>query len=220
MKTDKVAKRRGIFENIFVTAHGHSLAQMMRARISALAIISICASASPSNPGNGVKYQTLPNAQPTTAGKKVEVIEFFGYFCSHCHALDRPLSEWVKKQGNKIAFKRIPVSPREARIYFALESMGQLEKIRDKVFHAVQVERQRLGSERAAADFVARLGIDREQFLQHYNFAVVQEKVNSLANMSAGYKVESVPLLVVDGRYVTSPSIVSRCPCVGDSETA
>ena len=185
-----------------------------------LAIASACTFASSSNPGTGVEYQTLPSAQPTIAGKKVEVIEFFGYFCSHCHALDRPLSEWVKKQGNKIAFKRIPVPPREARIYFALESMGQLEKVHDKAFHAVQVERLRLGSERTAADFVVRFGIDREQFLQHYNSTSVQEKVNALSKMNANYRVESVPMLVIDGRYVTSPSIVSRIPGVGNSEAA
>ena len=194
---------------------------LFRSVIVALIVLaSVPAFASPANPVEGIEYQTLALPQAVPAGGKVEVIAFFGYFCNHCHALDRSLTDWVSKQNGKILFKRIPVAPREARLYFALEEMGMADQLHKRLFHAVQVERQRLGSEQAAADFVARHGIDREAFLQHYHSFAVQNKVNSLKKMSADYKVDGVPLIVVAGRYLTSPAIVSRSPGIGHDEAS
>ena len=38
--------------------------------LTSFSLIALCASASPSNPVEGVDYQRLPQAQPTEAGKK------------------------------------------------------------------------------------------------------------------------------------------------------
>jgi thiol:disulfide interchange protein DsbA len=51
-------------------------------------LLAASAGASVTAPQQGVEYTVLPRPQPTESGKKVEVIEFFGYFCPHCNALD------------------------------------------------------------------------------------------------------------------------------------
>ncbi len=185
-----------------------------------LLLLFTATSASPTNPTDGIEYQTLGTPQPTVSGKKVEVIEFFGYFCNHCHALERPLSKWVKKQGSKIAFKRIPVTPREARVYFSLEAMGQVEQLHEKLFHAVQKERLRMNNEPAVLDFFVRNGVNKEMFTQHYHSFAVQQKVQALQKMNQDYKVEDVPMLVINGEYVTSPAIVSKSPSIDFSEAS
>src|SRR5438445_13629034 len=59
---------------------------------------------------NGVDYDVLEKTTMVTPGKKVEVTEFFGYFCPHCYALDPVLEDWVKGQGDKISFTRLHTS--------------------------------------------------------------------------------------------------------------
>ena len=58
-----------------------------------LSFIAATAGATVSAPQNGAEYKTLPRPQPVEAGKKIEVIEFFGYFCPHCNALDPLLAD-------------------------------------------------------------------------------------------------------------------------------
>ena len=94
-----------------------------------LGFVAFAASATPANPQNGVDYRTLEQKQQTDSGKKVEVVEFFWYSCPHCYALDPELEAWVKKQGDNINFRRIPVAFRESfvpqqKMFYALEALG------------------------------------------------------------------------------------------------
>lgn len=156
-------------------------------------------------------YTVLSDAQPTDAGKKVEVIEFFGYSCPHCNAFDPDLAEWVKKNSDKIVFKRIPVGFRpewvpHQKLYFALEAMGKTEEIHPKVFRAIHVERQPLNNDDAVINFAVKQGLDKQKFTDAYNSFAVQSKVKRSAQVAAAYKAAQVPLIIIDGRYVTSPS--------------
>jgi thiol:disulfide interchange protein DsbA len=176
-------------------------------------LVAITAGASPTNPENGKEYRTLPQAQPTESGKKVEVTEFFWYSCPHCKAFEPDLEAWVKKQGDKINFKRVPVIFRpemipEQRLYYALEAMGKSEELQKKVFDAIQVGRQRLDNPTAIADFVASQGIDKQKFVNLYNSFSVETKVKRAAQLQEAYKIDGVPTVAIDGRYLTSPGIV------------
>src|SRR3569832_2261434 len=78
--------------------------------------VALAASASPAEPVYGIDYRTLDKPQHTESGKKVEVLEFFWYSCPHCNAFEPSLSDWVKKQGDNIVFKRVPVAFRDSFI--------------------------------------------------------------------------------------------------------
>jgi thiol:disulfide interchange protein DsbA len=177
-------------------------------------LIAVGAGAAPANPQNGVDYRTLDKPQQTEAGKKVEVLEFFWYGCPHCNSLEPVLVDWVKKQGDKIAFKRVPVAfadrmvPHQ-KLYYALETMGRVEDLHPKVFQAMHVQRQPLDTEAAIADFMVKQGVDKQKFLDVYNSFGVQSKAKRASQLQQAYQVEGVPLLAVDGRFLTSPSIVS-----------
>ena len=178
-----------------------------------LSLFALMAGASPASPVNGTDYRTLDKPQQTDAGKKVEVTEFFWYACPHCNALDPSLADWVKKQGDTIVFKRVPVVFRESmvpqqKLYYALEAMGKTEDLHKKVFHAVHAERQSLDTDTAIADFVAKHGVDKKKFVDTYNSFGVATKVRRAAQLQEAYKVDGVPLIAVDGHYMTSPSIV------------
>ena len=178
------------------------------------AAVSLTAAAASAAPQNGVDYRMLSTPQNTDSGMKVEVLEFFGYFCPHCNAFEPSLSDWVKKQGNNIVFKRVPIAfgsemiPQQ-RLYYALEAMGKTEELHKKVFSAIHVERKPLMKEDAIVDFIVKQGIDKQKFMDTFNSFGVQTLARRASQLQEAYKIDGVPTVAIDGRYMTSPSIAS-----------
>ncbi len=183
---------------------------------ASMSIFALATQASPSNPVNGVDYRTLPQAQPTTDGKKVEVLEFFWYNCPHCAAFEDGIVNWAKKQGDKIIFKQVPIAfnknfiPQQ-KLFYTLEAMGKSDELNPKIFHAIHVERQRVDTDKTIFAFVEKQGIDMKKFTDIYNsFDIQQNKVRLAAKLQDAYQVDGVPLVAIDGRYVTSPSLTAE----------
>ncbi len=181
--------------------------------VASLSLVTAMAGASPAAPVNGTDYRTLEKPQQTDGGKKVEVTEFFWYSCPHCNAFEPALEAWVKKQGDKINFKRVPVAFRDSfipqqKLYYTLEALGLVDTMHAKVFRAIHAERQSLDNDKQIADFIAKQGIDAKKFSDMYNSFGVQTKARRATQLMEGYKVDGVPMIAIDGRYVTSPSIV------------
>ncbi|MGX4641762.1 thiol:disulfide interchange protein DsbA/DsbL [Massilia sp. SYSU DXS3249] len=187
----------------------------LRFALVAASLVASTAYASPTNPQNGVEYTTLSAPQPVQAvGKKVEVIEFFAYHCPACNMLEPGLNEWVKKQGDKIVLRRVHVpfqgaTDPEAHLFLTLEAMGRLD-MHSKVFHAVHVQRVRLMKDEQIIDWVAKNGIDRAKFLEVWNSFGVMTKLRRLPQVSTAYQVSGTPTIVVDGKYQTSPGLISE----------
>jgi protein dithiol oxidoreductase (disulfide-forming) len=166
-------------------------------------------------PQGGADFRTLDKPQQTDSGKKVEVTEFFWYSCPHCNALEHDLVAWVKKQGDAIVFKRVPVAFRDSmapqqKLFYTLEAMGKFDELHTKVFNAIHVQKQRVDSEAEILDFIVKQGIDKQKFLEVYNSFGVQSKAKRATQLMQAYQVDGVPMIAIDGRYVTSPSIVGE----------
>jgi protein dithiol oxidoreductase (disulfide-forming) len=180
---------------------------------TAVSAVSPAAFASPANPQNGVDYVTLAQPQPVQAvGKKVEVIEFFMYHCPVCNGLEPGFEEWVKKQGDRIQVRRIHMpytgaNDPEAHLFLTLEALGKLDEMHGKVFNAVHQQRIRLNQDEPIIDWVSKNGIDRATFLNAWNSFGVQARLRGLNRVIENYKVDSVPTLIIDGKYMTSPSM-------------
>ncbi len=186
----------------------------LRFALLATALAASTAFASPTDPKSGVEYVTLAQPQPVQAtGKKVEVIEFFMYHCPHCNALEPQLEQWVKKQGDNIVFKRVhlpssgPNDP-EAHLRLTLEALGKAEEFQAKVFKAWHVDHLRLNTDAAIIDWASKNGLDRNKFLEAWNSFGVTTKLRRLPQITSDYKVDSVPTIVIDGKYQTSPATV------------
>ncbi|MES2261820.1 MAG: thiol:disulfide interchange protein DsbA/DsbL [Pseudomonadota bacterium] len=192
----------------------------MRILKQILGVLALCsmftsAGAAPANPANGVEYRTLPTPQSTDSGKKIEVIEFFAYYCPHCYAFEPLLAAWVKKQGDNIVFKRVHVPYNEStlpqqRLYFTLEALGLTEQYHAKVFNAMHVERNRLNRDEMVFDWAEKNGIERKKFMDTYRSFGVQAKVRHADAMMDAYKIDSWPMIAVDGRYLTSPHLAGQ----------
>lgn len=180
---------------------------------ASFSLIALTAAASPAEPVEGVDYLKLKQAQATDSGKKIEVLEFFWYNCPHCFAFEPQLAEWVKKRGDTIVFKRVPVGFRESfvpqqKMVYALEAMGKLDTVHRAMFEAVHVAHIPLDKEDKIIDFVEKQGVDRKKFVDTFNSFGVQSKVSRVRQLQETYQIDSVPTIVIDGRFVTAPSMV------------
>lgn len=162
----------------------------------------------------GVHYRRLPTAvQVSAQAGKVEVIEFFWYSCPHCNQFEPTLDAWVKKLPPEVAFKRVHVGFRpsfepQQRLFATLDAMGLVDRLHAKVFRAVHDERQRLDRPDSIIEWVAQQGVDRAKFTETYNSFGIQSKVKAFSKLSEAYKLEGVPAVGVQGRYLTAPSMM------------
>jgi thiol:disulfide interchange protein DsbA len=180
--------------------------------VLALLSLSGYASAQGQKIEEGFDYRILPIAQPVETKGKVEVIEFFWYGCPHCYDFEPELSAWVKRQPKDVVFRRVPVAFRDdfmshSQLFYALEAMGKGDAFNEKVMYAMHKENKRLLTENEIADWVASQGIDRNTFLATYRSFAVISKARAAKQMAEAYRIDGVPTIVMQGKYVTSPSI-------------
>jgi thiol:disulfide interchange protein DsbA len=93
------------------------------------------------------------------------------------------------------------------RLYFALEAMGIGGEIHRKVFDAVHVQRLRLDNEAGLAVFATANGIDKAKLAETMKGFSVSSKANLAMQLFRTYKLDGVPALTINGRYVTSPEM-------------
>lgn len=182
--------------------------------------------ASLSNPENGKEYQALAQPQPTDAKDgKVDVTEFFFYTCPHCNVLDPYIHAWVKKQGNAISFKRVPVDFGQGlqglqRMYYTLEAMGELDRLHSRIFTAIHQDRQPMNSDAQILAFLKKNGVDEKKYLEMSKSFAVANKIASAKTMQAAYKIDSVPTIYVGGQYMTSPAqVMSTNPKMTEAQS-
>lgn len=160
----------------------------------------------------GFDYRVMPIPQPVDTKGKVEVIEFFWYGCPHCYDFEPELTAWLKRQPKDVSFRKVPVAFRDnlmphSQLFYALEVIGKSDALNDKVMYAMHKENKRLLTENEIADWVASQGVDRNTFLAAYRSFAVVSKARAARQMADAYRIDGVPTIVMQGRYVTSPSI-------------
>ena len=106
---------------------------LIRSLIVAVALLSSGAALAEAQLGKD--YSLLNPPQPTST-KKIEVLEFFFYGCSHCYALHPLLSSWEKTMPRDAELIFVPTVFRDswepmAYTYYALDSMGKQAQLHD-----------------------------------------------------------------------------------------
>jgi thiol:disulfide interchange protein DsbA len=163
-------------------------------------------------PEAGIQYREIKPAQSTDSPGKIEVLEFFWYGCPHCNTLEPALKDWVKRLPADVVFRKVHVGlgpswvPHQ-QMFYALESMGKAAEVNDRIFAAIHVDRMPLGKPEQMADFLAKLGVDRKQFLDAYESFAVRTKMRKATSTAQAYGLDGVPAMAVNGRWFTAPSM-------------
>ena len=180
-----------------------------RAFTALLAGLVFAAGSASAQMTKGKDYVMLEPAQPTEGGGKVEVIEFFWYGCGHCFKLEPNLVKWTQSLPKDVVFKRVPAVPNEAwgqmaAVFYTLEAMGLLEKMHQKVFDAIHLDNVILTNRKVRDEWLAKNGVDPVKFGEVEKSFSVQSRLTRAKQMTAAYKIDGVPMIVVNGKYVSS----------------
>ena len=161
----------------------------------------------------GFDYRVLPISQAVEAKGKIEVVEFFWYGCPHCHDFEPQLDAWVKRQAKDVSVKKVPVAFRDdllphSQLFYALESLGK-SNLHAKVMETMHVGKRKLLTETEIADWAVSQGIDRETFLKAFKSFTVTSKARAANQIAQAYRIDGVPTVAIQGKYITSPSITA-----------
>jgi thiol:disulfide interchange protein DsbA len=157
----------------------------------------------------GKQFVRIKNPLPVDKGKKIEVIEFFSYGCPHCADLEPEMQKWMKTVPGDVAFVRVPVMFQDrwvilAKVYYTLDALGEEKKLTPDVFAAIHKQGTNLASEKVFFDWAASKGLDRKKVEDMYNSFAISSKINKAKSEAQQYNVQSVPMIVVDGKFVTA----------------
>jgi len=187
--------------------------QFSQAALASMALSAATVSAQAATYQEGIEYVSLDKRVPTDAGKgKIEVIEFFWYSCPHCNAFEPRFANWVKALPKDVEVKRVPVRFRDdfepqQRMYYVLEALDKVEALHGKLFQAIHVEKQNLGSAEALALWADKNGIPKAKFVELYNAFGVVTKAKRAHQLQEAFKVQGVPALGIGGRFYTDGSL-------------
>src|SRR3954469_10077924 len=163
-------------------------------------------------PLEGVDYALIP-AQPVASRDKIEVIEFFYYGCASCNRLEPDLQTWLKTLSPDILFRRIPALRRTAwvpltRVYFALEQLGEIDRLHTEVYRAVHEDGINLGISSELFEWGQKHGVDRTKVEEVLDSDVVIAQVQHARDATVSYGIRATPSFVIDGKYMTSPGML------------
>lgn len=164
-------------------------------------------------PEEGIEYITLDKRVPTEVDAgKIEVIEFFWYSCPHCNAFEPRFAAWIKALPKDVVVKRVPVRFRDdfeaqQRAYYVFESLGLLDVMHGKLFHAIHNERQTLNTGAALAAWAGKNGMTEQKFSETFNSFGVATKARRATQLQESFKVQGVPALGIAGRFYTDGSL-------------
>ncbi|MDH3510794.1 MAG: DsbA family protein [Gammaproteobacteria bacterium] len=158
----------------------------------------------------GQHFTMLTTAQGTSSAPDViEVAEVFWYGCPHCFNFDPYLKKWAPELPDDARFIRLPVmwnptNQIHARIFYTAEALNKLDVMHDAIFKEMHVNRKQLTSEDDIREFFARFDVSEEEFNSTFRSFGVESKLKRAKNLTQRYRIQSVPLLVINGKYLTT----------------
>lgn len=167
----------------------------------------------------GANYSKVVPAQPTTVGPgQVEVVEVFWYGCGHCFALDPAIESW-RKQGKPgyVQFVRIPAmwndtTRMHARLFYTAEALGKLDELHSDIFREINVKGNGLNTVANITAFFRERGVSPDDFQKAFSSFAVENKLQRADFLNRRYRIESVPTVIVNGKYRTDVGMAGGEP--------
>ena len=155
----------------------------------------------------GVDYRLVDNPLPVKRDGIVEVSETFWYGCNACYQFDPVINSWASRQGSDVRLTKMPVTwggihQLHASLYYTIEAMKLDPSTHAAVFVTIHKEGNFLQNPKAIEDFLKKFGVAPEVSKQYMNSFTVKQMVNRGIKHSRQLKVSSVPMMIVDGKYI------------------
>ncbi|PAU77542.1 thiol:disulfide interchange protein DsbA/DsbL [Halomonas salipaludis] len=160
----------------------------------------------------GQHYEALDEAVETRVdADMIEVTEVFWYGCPHCNRLQPTLNAWLEELDDDVAVIHMPATMggdwnKHAAAYYAAEELGIREDLHADFFAAIHDQGRALTDDDDIADFFSDYGVSEDEARQALGSFGVRSQVNQAHSRMRAMQLMGVPALVIDGRYVVSPS--------------
>ena len=155
----------------------------------------------------GVDYRIADNPLPVKKDGVVEVMETFWYGCNACYQFDPVINSWASRQESDVRLTKMPVTwggihQLHASLYYTIEALKLDPSTHAAVFVTIHKEGNFLQNPKAIEDFLKKFGVAPEVSKQYMNSFTVKQMVNRGIKHSRQLKVSSVPMMIVDGKYI------------------
>lgn len=159
----------------------------------------------------GDSWVEITPPQDTHSGERIEVLEFFWYGCPHCYRFEPYLQQWHEDSPDDVVLVQVPaVSSKawlpHARAFYTAMTLDILEDHHQALYDTIHQDKRPLLDEKALQAFFEDRGVDGGEFQRVYRSEEVDQLVKRAYLMTRNYKISGVPALIVNGRYMTSPS--------------
>ncbi|PCI07215.1 MAG: disulfide bond formation protein DsbA [Gammaproteobacteria bacterium] len=159
----------------------------------------------------GIDYKLVGTSAAGPADK-IEVLEFFWYGCPHCHIVEPYIQSWKKSKPANVKFVRVPAIfwpdwEVQARIYYALSTMGVIEENHEKIFNEIHKNKKRLDKKELIVNFLVKNGVDKNTLLEEYNSFAVDGMLRKNKRKQDLYQIDGVPSVIVNGKYLVTGSM-------------
>ena len=186
--------------------------RILQSAAFAVAGLGLATLASADNLVEGQHYEKLPEPVKTQAEEgQVEVTEVFWYGCPHCYNLQRSVTDWYETLDEDVKVVHMPATMggdwnTHAALFYAAEALGIREEAHADIFNAIHEEGQRLNNADSIARFLSQYGVSEDEVRQALDAFGVKSQVNQAHARMRTMRRMGVPALVVDGRYLVTPS--------------
>ena len=159
------------------------------------------------------KYVQISN-QKQTETDKIVIYEFFWYGCPHCYNIEPTINDIESNLDKDTILVKVPVALRDswalhAKAFYALQQMKLDDNLHEKVFSEIHVNGNRLDTKEKLYDFIKDEGYDAEKFLNILESFGTEIRIKKASRLANQYQINSVPTLIINGKYKTSGSYVS-----------
>ena len=146
--------------------------------------------------------------------KDIIIYEFFWYGCPHCYNLEPTMDRIEADLDKDTKVVKLPVALRDswiphAKLYYALKQMDKIAQVHNLIFEEIHLEDNRLNTQQQMIDFLGKHGIDTNKFIEKYNSFGTEARIKKASNLAKKYQIDSVPTIIINGKFLTSGSYVS-----------
>nr|CAA6801815.1 MAG: Periplasmic thiol:disulfide interchange protein DsbA [uncultured Thiotrichaceae bacterium] len=147
---------------------------------------------------------------------QVEVAEVFWYGCPHCYSLEPTIEEYLKTKPENVTFSRVPAMldakwSFHGKLYYVgqmLDADGSKD-VHAKIFEALQKQRRRIGNDDQLRRFYQGIGFKIDEINNALKSLELKTKLEYAKGITFDSRLDSVPTVIVNGKYLTSPSMVA-----------
>ena len=138
-----------------------------------------------------------------------EIREFFSFFCSHCFAMEKRFSQMAEFFKGKAKFIVNPVGliggdvgVESQKAYAVAINLEIEDELKEELFNRIHVKQDIPEDHDYFAELFESLGVPSEKYEQIYNSFVTQAKVAEYDRHTKEMKIDAVPEIVVNGKYL------------------